>query len=342
MNQTASHPQQWHSFATVQRRIIDSLVAELAGTSSEIESKTGTLTRLFQNLAVKAAAQNDRVSKLSAVASGVVVNGESLTFDALGGLFDQSLTAIVEKILLLSQNAMAMVYAFNEVNVSMTALKDCIKSVDSINNQTRMLAINARIEAARAGEAGRAFAVISDEVRGLSGTTQQVADVMRTHVEKVVQGLQQSHEALHAVATIDMSENIMAKERLDVMVGSLLERSAALTTIVDDAAADSDVITQEVGAAITTLQFQDRVSQRIDQVMDTLRVLCDAVGGLQEQYADVCSETDQSEEVAWLHSIASRYRLSDMRAAFMDRVIDGRESEPPAEKPDEGGSIDLF
>jgi methyl-accepting chemotaxis protein len=267
-----------------------------------------------------------------------------MTFSDLAALFDSSLADIVTKILLLSQNSMAMVYAFGEVSASMSAVEDCIHAVDAINSQMRMLAINARIEASRAGVAGQAFTVISDEVRTLSGTTQQLADTMRKHVKNVVRGLNDSHEALQSVATIDMSENIMAKERLDAMVGALLERSSALGVIADSAAADAGDIARQISAAITSLQFQDRVSQRLAQVMDTLRIVGDAFSRLEDESgAADRSSLDLSGQISWLHELASRYRLSDMRASFVSRVIDGRAAaEVVSADPAEAGSIDLF
>lgn len=335
----------WLALGSMQQRIAESLVAELTHASGDAAAETSTLTQLFQGLALKAAAQNQRVSSLSAVANHLTVAGESMTFEDLAAQFEQALTAIVAKILLLSQNAMAMVYAFNDVSVSMTAVENCIKAVDTINSQMRMLAINARIEAARAGEAGRAFTVVSDEVRALSGTTQQLADTMRTHVSKVVTGLNESHGALRSVATIDMSENIMAKEKIDAMVGALLDRSAALGSIADSAAADAGEISRQVNAAITSLQFQDRVSQRLEQVMDTLRLVGDAFSRLQAdtETSVPCSPAELAEQIAWLHDLAARYRLSEMRAAFVSRVIDGREG-PEIATPSaaEAGSIDLF
>ncbi|CAL75700.1 hypothetical protein with methyl accepting domain [Bradyrhizobium sp. ORS 278] len=291
--------------------------------------------------------QTQRVESLSKLAIGIEVDGEAVAIDRIAGLLEETLSDVVEKILLLSKDAMSMVYALSELNANVNRVDSCMEELNKINKVTNMLALNARIEAERAGAAGAAFRVVAGEVRELSGATQRLSVDMDAELKAVTEGIANGHATLQRVATIDMSQNLMAKDRLELLMNALIQRSGNLTEVVGEAMKEAEVISADVAGMITGIQFQDRTRQRLEHVVDTLRVVDEALDELKATTAESLDApvVEDAGDNEWVKMMLDRFTLGEMRSRFVAQILEGKQPVDDGDSvvaPSTTGTVELF
>lgn len=238
------------------------LEAQLGEANRILEQAISGLLESFSSITSHAKAQQH-------IAIGMIGAGEegdnqhTASFERFAHDTNATLEIFVENTLRTSQISIVQVNHMTEIDEKIRSVHAFLSDIDGISKQTNMLALNAAIEAARAGEAGRGFAVVADEVRALSLRTHDFNEQISQTILSVQKMVEEAHSSIAALASHDMSYVLEAKMRVQRTMGQINELSHGMEHAVAELNGIAGQVEHSTNLAITSLQFQDRLSQML-------------------------------------------------------------------------------
>jgi methyl-accepting chemotaxis protein len=137
-------------------------------------------------------------------------------------------------------------------------IEKIVESIALVNIQTSMLAVSGAVEAARAGDAGRGFALVSNDIRGLareaSESVERVKDTVRSILDQIAV-LRRDLEQIIAAAELEVHNNRGISQTLDNVkndVGALGTANRAIQQGADAimvAAGETAAAARQIAAA---------------------------------------------------------------------------------------------
>ena len=274
------------------------LIRHLADTAIQLAAASEEMSAISAQVSQAATAQGDQTSmvatavhQMSVAVQEVAGNAQATASNAADAnkearqgseLVQSNLTAI--------QGLSTSVEKAGEVIDTLHTQSDEISKVlgviQSIAEQTNLLALNAAIEAARAGEAGRGFAVVADEVRSLASNTQKATESIRGMIDALQGGARSAVSAMQLSREQAQNSVSHAREAGEVLnhIAHAIEGIADGNVQISAATEEQTAVANEISQNISSLNDSiGEVVNGAEQSSIASRDLAQLASGLQQQ-----------------------------------------------------------
>ncbi len=226
---------------------VGAIVQTVSSASTQLEASAGTLTstaeRSQELTTMVAAASEEASTNVQSVASATEELSSSVN----------EISRQVQELARMASEAVGQARTTNdrvsELSKAASRIGDVVELINTIAEQTNLLALNATIEAARAGEAGRGFAVVASEVKALAEQTSKATGEIGQQITGIQAATQDSVNAIKEISgTIERLSEIAST------IAAAVEEQGAATQEISRNVQQAAQGTQQVSSNITDVQ----------------------------------------------------------------------------------------
>lgn len=246
---------------------VTAVLQSVSASAEEMERIAETLNMSAQQATGESAAVASASEQATSNVQTVAVSAEELTA-SIGEISGQ-----IARSASIAKEAAEAAESTNEtiqvLSESAQQIGDVVTLINDIAEQTNLLALNATIEAARAGEAGKGFAVVASEVKGLASQTGNATEQIGIQIASVRESTDKAVVAIQSIG-----KTIAEMNQITVGVSAAMEQQSAATAEISRNVQEAATGTQSVSDSISkVLTASQETGNASDQVLDSAKNL---------------------------------------------------------------------
>jgi methyl-accepting chemotaxis protein len=251
--------------------MLDVMGTQLKQTSDQIETAVMDVCTRFQSMMQRARAGVTSASELLSGEGSGESTGRSR--ESIGVLIEEAQQTIESLLQHTQHSAQVSQSAIERINRVRAATDDITKSLaqlDDITIGNRLLAVNARIQAVYAGDRAAGFGGVANEIAVQARRSSEIVDLIRSVSGELRTISQAALTDLQTMAADDQRAMERSKQEVDRVLEDFRRMNGHTRQFIEKMTRENASVVDEISAAVRSLQFQDRISQRMAHVIGEL------------------------------------------------------------------------
>jgi len=242
---------------------LPALEANIRETIQQVEHSVSDVCGAFEGMVTRARESVAATSRLLGSEKGSGI-------EALLAASRHSLAQLQQQIERSQQISTQAIEHMRQMDATAQMIVKALGEIDRISFGSTLVALNAKVEAARLGEQGGTFGVVADEIAAQARRSEEITGHVVEEMTELRAKVASASGSLNEMAALSVGTLQASRAELETALGDLTRTHSEMEATLAASAKGSQQLADEIARCVISLQFQDRVSQRLSHVADEL------------------------------------------------------------------------
>lgn len=288
------------------RAVLPIIRTQLQETSRQVEDAVVGICGNFTSIAARA---REAVTESTRLMDGQEP-GHDATVESSIESSRRTIASLLERMEHATKLSAIAVSSMEDVSRTVAGIAGPLNQVLRIAFTNKLVALNAKIEAVHVGELGSGFEVVADEISRQAERSTELVVGIAGHIDAMRGRLDSAAKDLREFLAEDRQQQEQSRNEADSALNMLLSLHRRTRDSLERTTNENSRLAAEIASAVVGLQFQDRVKQRLQHVIEALEGLEQTMSGNSRAHAgDLGAGSDL------LAGVQSSYTMESERAA---------------------------